>query len=321
MTNQFVDVEDRLISGKGIIQIPSDPKWRYFRLFVDVIRKPRINFFNFKWQKERSEFAKMQWMRGRYVFKEGVVNYISQTWDVDPLEASAFHATPIACSFQAVFDGQSAILAALGVPPGGKLEIPYEPVSIEVDRIIFECRDETLLQLRLQGLETDVACPEGKPTPKKPSQPPPPLPELPPNENVEVSPPYNGDTSDDGETEPFTMDEIPDEPEEQFPIGGQCEVLRIDYRIFVGGEEANGSPTQGVIFGPLDGVFGRPTTRPGGSGADLVFIGRESASTPLGCADEASEITGAENIGDVEDGVQFNISAINGEAVSIVINV
>jgi hypothetical protein len=115
MPEEFELIEDRLISGKGVLRIPQEPEWRWFRIVVSVIRLPKINFLNFKWQKIRSEYAKVQVMRSASVLCEYVINYESNTFDIPAKEPGAFYAPAIACIAQSLDESLSEIKIALGI--------------------------------------------------------------------------------------------------------------------------------------------------------------------------------------------------------------
>jgi hypothetical protein len=216
---EFELVETRFISGLGVLEIPTDGDWRAFRLWVDVIRPPDPDFFNGKWNPERSEYAKVTWMADSYVWREDVIRYEKTVLDYFPVEPAAYLAPWLACVFEALDSKLCQILQGGGwgtCVPGDIFYI--EPVAYPVIFIRFSCREETALQLRLYGLKFDVPCVGGTPSPKLNQDIPPPIPSLSPDTPLEVSPPYSP-PSDDGNSIPYEGDNFPPPPP------GACELV------------------------------------------------------------------------------------------------
>lgn len=205
----FTLLEDRLISGLGVLQIPQDDIYRAFRVWVDLIRFPNPDFFNGKWNPARSEYAKITFMVGKYVCRERLLHYPHETFDYLPKEPSAFLAPYLVCSNQSQSNALASIGVAVGLPPPTPGDPLYaEPLRYEVDFIRFACRDETALQVRLYGLKEDIGCPGATPNPKRNLEPPDPLPVVPSGDAIEVSGPYLL-PDDNGNTVPFGTDLLP----------------------------------------------------------------------------------------------------------------
>ena len=224
-SEEFVEIEDRLISGLGILQIPEDPKWRYFRIYVNLIRDPDPDFRNNKWNPNRGEFAKMTWVSQNYVYREHVLNYEKEVFELPAEECAGFITSPISCLFQGVFDLLEVITVLVGgtvIPPGNP--IPFEAVKLLPTQIQFACRDGCAIQVVLQGLEQDVACPEGDPSPKEGDKPPNELPKVPVGEAIDTSAPYDP-PDDNGNTVPDPIDEVAPPPD--FPVGDECQEMTI----------------------------------------------------------------------------------------------
>lgn len=225
MTEQFQEVESRIISGLGILQIPIEARWRYFRVYVRLIRDPVPDFQNKKWNPDRSEYCKITWVSEGYVWKEDVLNYEQEVFELPAKEPAGYLASPLACLFTAVLEKLDVIIVALGgsISPVGD-PIPIEPVKLITTQLQFSCRDGCAIQVVLQGLEEDVGCPEGEPSPKQGDKPDNELPKVPPGTGVGVSPPYN-EPDDDGNTIPDEGDEF--DPPGEFPVGEECEELEV----------------------------------------------------------------------------------------------
>lgn len=214
----FELLEDRLISGLGVIKIPEEDIYRYFRLWIDLVRSPDPDFFNGKWNPSRSEYAKVTWMAGEYVYKEDVIKYTRTVLDYSPQEPGAFLAPYLACSQESLSENICAILAGGGwgqCIPGDNIYV--EPIRFPVDFLRFSCREESAFQLRLYGLKFDVECAAGTPSPKRQDEPPAPLPDVPSQDAIEVSAPYS-EPNDDGNTIPYSGDVTPPPPPEYLGI-------------------------------------------------------------------------------------------------------
>lgn len=205
-------LEDRLISGLGVLAIPQEDTWRAFRVWTDIVRFPTTNFQNFKWNPNRSEYAKLTWMQGEYVWKEEVVNYERQSFDYFPEEPGSYLGTYLVCSLQSLSNALASISVAVGLPPPVPGDPLYaEPIRYEVDYLRFSCREESAFQVRLYGLPKDIGCVEAMPNPKRNLPPSTALPVVNPGDAIEVSAPYV-QPDDNGNTIPYTGDPLPAPP-------------------------------------------------------------------------------------------------------------
>jgi len=211
-------LETRTISGKGLFVIPPNDNYRHFYLYVSVIRRPPVNFINSKYNPDKSEYAKMVWLRKDYVLKESVVNYEQSLFEY-PVDITGYLCNGIVCGFNGISNYLSYICAALGIPPlqaGLDDTIYTQPLSNSPDAVKIVCRSSAALQCKLYYLEYDNNCQQFSPNPKPP---PDPLPQPPILDGLPIdtiSPPY--DLPDDaGDTEPYPDDTIPPIPD---PPGG-----------------------------------------------------------------------------------------------------
>lgn len=207
MSEQFQEVEDRLISGLGIIKIPQDDEWRAFQLFINLVRRPDPDYTNNKWNPPRGEYAKVVWMDGDYGFREDVIRYPKWRFQWNVAEDAAYLNSPLACIFTSIGALLGDILTRLGgLPPAPPLVFTLEGAVDRTTQIQFACREEAAFQLVLKGLKYDVECPEGEPSPKKVPPPNNELPEVPTGDGIGVSPPVEP-PDDGGNTVPFPGDE------------------------------------------------------------------------------------------------------------------
>lgn len=256
MTEEFELIEDRLISGLGVLQIPQDEEYRAFRIYTDIVREPAPDYLNFKYNPERGNYCNIAYMHGGYVQSYSTIEFDKEEITYYPKGTEAYIATALACLFQVTFDKLDTLLTAAGSPPDPvqKTPVPIEPVTKGLTEILFSCRDSTAVQVRLYGLKEDVACAEGEPTPKKPPEIPPPLPPVPSDEGLEVSPPYDPGTSDDGNTKPFDKDALPPPLIPDYPVGENCQKLTVTITWNPTSEGNPGSLTR-RIYGPLVDVY------------------------------------------------------------------
>lgn len=222
-------LETRTISGRGLFQVPPSDDYRHLYLYVDIIRLPRVNFSSSKWNPERSEYAKITWLKDEYVIREDVLHYEHQRfeWAVDP---TGYLATSMACMHSAVlayFDYLAPFVAAPPLPPSPGDPIFTEPLKNVPTSIKIVCRGDAAITASLYHLDYDVACSEGEPSPKEPppKNPPPQQPEYAPI--GDISPPYD-EPNDGGDTQPYFGDESA--PVDPLPDGEQITV-RLVYAI------------------------------------------------------------------------------------------
>lgn len=206
---EFNLVEERIITGRGVLQIPTLLSYRYFRIWIDVFRDPDPNAVNKKYNPERSDYVNVSFMAGNYVVKSHVIRYQQEVLDLPAKEPGAFLAPYLVCSLQGIGNFLAAISVAVGLPPPVPGDPLYaEPVRSPVDSILFVCRDSTAIQVRLFGLLEDVGCIGATPNPKINEPPATSEPDIPPGDPVTVSPAYVP-PDDDGNTVPFSGDGPP----------------------------------------------------------------------------------------------------------------
>lgn len=219
-------VESRLISNRGLFKVPANDNYRCLWLYVSLKREPKINFTNSKYNPDKSEYAKITWIRDSYVMKEEAVNFESQVFYWEKQE-SGYIGTALTCMYESIvgyLDYLAPYVGAAALPSDPTERIWIEPVDNMPTEIKIVGRGSSLLDCKLYALEYDVVCPEAEPSPKPPPSPPPALP-FPPSEEVEVSPPYEY-PNDNGDTVPADQDELPPEPP---PTPEDCSVWEVVY--------------------------------------------------------------------------------------------
>lgn len=226
---EYVLYETRRISGRGLFKRTPQPKDRHFLLYTNLIREPRVNFSNSKYNPDKSEYAKITWLKGGYVLREDVVHFEYQLfqWRVDP---TGYLATAIPCMYRSIMDYLDYLAPFVGAPP--LVTDPTDPIYVEpllnnFDEIRIVCRGDAALECELYELEYDWQCPEGEPTPKEPPIPPPSERNPPGTPLEDISPPYDYSTNDDENTSPSDLDEFPPEPP---PPPDDCSLWQIVYR-------------------------------------------------------------------------------------------
>jgi hypothetical protein len=205
--------ETRLISGRGLFLIPPNDNLRHLYLYLNVVREPSTNFTNSKYNPDKSEYAKITWIRENYVLREDAMNFEHQRfeWACDP-SAAGFYAQFLACAFTDLTNRLDYGFGYLGVPPLMPGDRAYvEPLKDAPTDIKIVCRGNTAIEAQLWKLDYDYACPEGQPTPKPPPDPPQPPPVPPDTPIGDISPPYDP-PSDGGDTDPAPGDDNPPPP-------------------------------------------------------------------------------------------------------------
>jgi len=206
-------IETRIISGKGLFKVPYNEAYRYYWLYAQVIRLPVYNYNNYKWNPERSEYAKITWNNDGYVVREDVVKYQRQRfdWCVDPTGDAAFAITCYKSDLTAYLSYLAPFVGAPPLPPNLTQLVYFAPLKNYFDTILVSCRDDTGFSFSLYGLKYNRNCPAATTVPsQKPEAPVIISPITPPGVAIaDVSPPYNPATNDDGNTAPFQGDENP----------------------------------------------------------------------------------------------------------------
>lgn len=238
MSQDPVLVQDRTISGKGLLKVPSNlKKVRYFTLYADVLRDPTSPYLNLNYNPPRSRYATLTFMRDGYVQFEHSLDYQRQVWDF-VADYTSQNLIAIKCAYKGILESFVNLGVALGVTPTITIDLiqEYEYLNLLFDEIRVVCYADTGIKLKLYNTKNDT-CDPARDTPRKPPPPPPPPPKTPPKTPIpDISPPYTSDdptnpkNGDNGDTTPAPID-IPVPPPEPVKVGVECGQYIIQFEV------------------------------------------------------------------------------------------
>lgn len=224
--------EERTISGKGVLQVPGNhKKIRSFVLFVDVVRNPISMYVNRDWNPQRSRFATLVFMREGYVINNLPVEFDGQAFD-GINDICGQNLIALKCAYAGILQTFANLAIGLGQTPGGiGLTVTaitdtikdYENLANAWDEIRVKCYADTAISIRMYTLKYDT-CDPLKDKDKPPPIPPPPPSKVPPGSPVPNSYPYDEESNDSDNSQPYPGDE-PQPP----TIGEPCEVFNLTY--------------------------------------------------------------------------------------------
>lgn len=239
--SNFEQIQERLISGKGVLKIPESAlDSRVWIMYADVVRKPKNEYQEFNWNPPQSLYARMTYLRGGYVQTSDYLKFTREQ-RVYINDISGQNLRAIKCAYEGILQtffnlGNALQLPSISITNAIK---DYESLSLSWDEIRFSCYADTALQIRFFKLSYDVCNAENDDS-KRPPAPPPPLPPVPPGTPIgSISNPYDEDTNDNGNTQPFPGDDF----EEQPVIPQPCDKVRVTVKVTF----ANG--TTGTVVG------------------------------------------------------------------------
>lgn len=225
-------LDERIISNRGLIVHTPDEEFRRFWIQLDVIRFPKQNFLNKIWNPDRSDYAKITFLRDGQVLREETMRYEKQTfiWDVD---ITGYLTKFLVCAYTSLTAQLTEIGAAVGVTFTPGEPIPVVPIQDQFDQILIVVRPDGAIAAQLYGLKYDVACEDAEAEPQPPP-PPPDFPNYPPgtplaDTDTPASQPYDP-PNDGGNTVPLPEDVVPPPP----PIP-DCTILLVNYIADAGG--------------------------------------------------------------------------------------
>lgn len=232
-------VEDRLISGTGVLRIPEAVlKGRLWIIYVDVVRRPENEYQDFKWSPPQSLYARICYRRDGYVCDTDHIRYLREQRTHIP-DITGQNLRAIKCAYEGILQTFFNLGNALALPSISITNLikDYESLAFSYSEVVFKCYADTALQVRLFRLDYDVCNPENNRS-RRPPPPPPPLPRIPPRTPIgNITPPYD---DNDDDTQPYTGDETPSEE----PTTQPCVAYSVTVRIF-----ANWGDPQGTIGG------------------------------------------------------------------------
>lgn len=248
-------IEERLISGKGVLKVPVDKtKNRHSVLYLDVIREPRNKYYNANWNPVRSRYAAMSFRRDEYIIGTATMEFERQAYD-SIADISGQNLIATKCMYEGILVSFVNLAAAQGLILTSYQDLikDYESLNLGWEEVLLQCYADTAIQARLYRLQYD-SCDPTKDKQKKPPPPPPPLPKVPPGTSIgDISRPYDDD-NDGGNTVPYPDDDTPPPPPED------CTILIVN-AIVVGEFGTINQPYR--VYAPFEGIRVSPTN-PGG---------------------------------------------------------
>lgn len=251
-------VEERLISGKGVLRVPSAArKARYWIMYADVIRLPTNEYRELNWNPYQSLYARMVYRRDGYVQIYDHIRFTrEQRTYINDITGQNLRA--IKCAYEGTLISFNRLAAALGtvVLPYTNLIEDYESIALSWDEILFSCYSDTALQIRFFKKDYDVCNPENDDS-DYPLPPPPPLPRVPPGTPIgSISPPYDEGSNDDGNTDPFEGDESePPPPPEPEPCDKCLVTLLVSFQNGASVTVVGVGGTGGLQYAPIVQAF------------------------------------------------------------------
>lgn len=207
-------LQKRKISGKGVLRLsPEDRGRKYYRLYLDVIRRPKNEFINLNWNPPRGKYAFVSFLKDNRVLSRFALESLNEELQFIA-DISGQAQLMIKCALDT--NNQTAINLglALGAPP---IEVTnpiaeFAELDIGWDEARIVCYAETAIEAALWGMKYDV-CEESDERPDPGGPPVIPPPPLPPGEPIlDINEPYNENTSDDGNTSPHPLDDTSEPP-------------------------------------------------------------------------------------------------------------
>lgn len=271
----FELLDTRRISGRGVLKVPPAAlEYRYYTMFVDLLRRPSNPYGSTDWNPTKALYARMAFRRDEYVVFDDTIDYEKQQFTyVNDISGQTLIA--VKCAYEGILQSFVNLVTGLGGTPGGvgifvtgveNKIADFKTLALGWDEVLFRCYSDTALLIRFYGANYDKCNPE-EDEGDNPPPPPPPEPPLPPGTPINnLSTPYDPDTNDDGNTNPFPSDNTLD-----LPFGIECTVYDVSVRVTTFTNELIDLTFR--LFGEIDGAG------IGGGGA-FVFIrcrgGRDS---------------------------------------------
>jgi hypothetical protein len=278
---EFETIQERNISGKGVLRVPSDfAKSRLRILYCSVYRKPKSEYLNLNYSPPKSQYGWLTFSRNGYVVSESLIQYPQQSFD-GVADITSQNLIAIKCAYDGILQSFVNLVNGLALTPGSAglfvtgvtdLIKDYEYLNLAWDEVRVVCYADTALNLKLVALPHDTCDPD-KDRPRKPPVPPPPPSTVPPGTPVEnLSPPYEDEDNPDNFTEPFEGDTEP-------PLFGEpCAKYSVPFSLtYFDGVGRVPVDSQAVVFGEI-GTFRTSITTP--TSWDLLLECRGQAGSP-----------------------------------------
>lgn len=205
--------QERTISGKGVLRVPSElTKRRAVVLYCDLVRPPTSPYYNANYNPPQSMYGFLTFLREGYVIDEAKIHYKQQSWDAVP-DITAQNLIAIKCMYKGVLQSYVNLATALSLPVISVTDLikDYEYLDLMWDEVRVVCYADAALKLRLYALPNDK-CQDDADKPRKPPKPPA-IPPVPPGTPIEVDEPYEDDPENpDDVTDPYEGDDYPPGP-------------------------------------------------------------------------------------------------------------
>ena len=210
----FELLEERLISGRGILKVPANSEGDRLRILVtDLVRPPLSLYSNKSYNPNRSRYGTLVFLRRGYVINTEPVEYPRMSFDgIQDITGQTLLA--VKCAYDGILDTFVNLSVALAGTPGGIGLFPitkdnnikdYTSLNLAWDEVRLVCYSTTALQLRLFSAAYD-ACDNAFIKDLTIADFPSPIAEVSPSTALDnISTPYSGG-SDGGNTVPIPAD-------------------------------------------------------------------------------------------------------------------
>jgi hypothetical protein len=211
-------VQKRLISGKGVLSLPSDAvKNRYAVLYATVVRKPKNPYLNLGYNPPRARYGVLVFLRQGYVVDSKAIEYEKQAFDaINDICGQTLHA--VKCAYAGTLQSIYNLAVSISGTPGG---IGLNPTTIDNtikdytnlrlgwDECRLVCYADAAIELQMWRQIYDI-CDDANDNDQPPPPPDPPHDTVPPGTPLDdISPPYDSETNDNDNTQPYPGDETP----------------------------------------------------------------------------------------------------------------
>lgn len=263
-------IEQRIISGTGVMRITADMDYRDVIVYAQVVREPTNKFSNFKYSPPKSFYANITSLSNGSVFEESAMNYSTQIYRLTP-DITKQVMVALKCIDDNVVNMLSLLSEAQFPGRFEFFEQLTEMTSLHplIDEMVFNCYTNTAIALSQYGLKVVKCNPRRDDSPPPPPPPPPFDPVLPGSPLDTISPPYD---EEDVFTAPFPDDDpdVPPEPEPEFPVGEECGRVLVSSAITT---TTNGREVrEEVVYGPVTDFYYNPSGGAAGNTRDAIIL-------------------------------------------------
>jgi hypothetical protein len=213
-------IEQRIVSGKGILKASLAKRYKLLWYDFQVIRAPKQDYQNNNWNPPRSKYAFVCLCIGDAVLDILAIEFKSQRkYLLSSITEQNLYA--IKCAHLSLQESIADMMQQLRLDNqfvlgtrARRLEA-WQYSNIYPDTCKIHCYADSALQVSLWGIPFD-SCPDDQNVPPPPPPPQPPPQRYNPGTPVPVSPPYSG-PDDGGDTDPYPLDKNQPPPGPQFP--------------------------------------------------------------------------------------------------------